>query len=60
MSKCGWVGAQLEAFESERETTRVQFILYRVSFMGFGQFFQLKQFAELKIWFCLLNINFAD
>ena len=50
MSKCGWVGAQLEAFESERETTRVQFILYRVSYSVFGSFINL-MFVELQFGF---------
>ena len=55
MSKCGWVGAQLEAFESERETTRVQFILYRVSFCCFGSFFILISLLNFKLVLLIEN-----
>ena len=55
LSKCGWVGAQLEAFESERETTRVQFILYRVSFSCFGSFFILISLLNFKLVLLIEN-----
>ena len=55
MSKCGWVAAQLEAFESERETTRVQLILYRLYFSCFGSFFILISLLNFKLVLLIEN-----
>ena len=53
--KCGWVGVHLEAFESETETTRVQFIFNRVSLWVLGSFVNLNNLLSLKLVLLIEN-----